>query len=258
MCYIIESQQGFDLDSMIGSIEARHMDMDHLKVWITANYDFFSLTHPTYGENVPLQFDASFYGNYIYRVRFRETIVKPLNCKTSDTEYVSDQQCLVNMFIDEQFSPCPIKCVPIQMKGLRYLNKSISLTNCAKLEDEICNSGSKVWKKLNLEFPNCMNPCKMVTYKDSGLDWYEPVHHKKIEETHANFELVMNSVRKIERKVLVYDAIDAIGAVGGSLGLFLGFSFFDLFSKFLDNLIMPLINYLISLNYRTRSNINCS
>ena len=63
-----------------------------------------------------------------------------------------------------------------------------------------------------------------------------------------NFELVMNSVRKIERKVLVYDAIDAIGAVGGSLGLFLGFSFFDLFSKFLDNLIMPFINYLISLN----------
>ena len=63
-----------------------------------------------------------------------------------------------------------------------------------------------------------------------------------------NFELVMNSVRKIERKVLVYDAIDAIGAVGGSLGLFLGFSFFDIFSKCLDNLIMPLINYLISLN----------
>ena len=74
------------------------------------------------------------------------------------------------------------------------------------------------------------------------------MHHKKIGETHANFELVMNSVRKIERKVLVYDAIDAIGAVGGSLGLFLGFSFFDIFSKFLDNLIMPLINYLISLN----------
>ena len=179
MCYIIESQQGFDLDSMIASIEARHMDMDHLKVWITANYDFFSLTHPTYGENVPLQFDASFYGNYIYRVRFRETIVKTLNCKTSDTEYVSDQQCLVNMFTSEHFSPCPIKCVPIQMKGLRYLNKSISLTNCAKLEDEICNSGSKVWRKLNLEFPNCMNPCNMVTYKDSRLDWYEPMYMKE-------------------------------------------------------------------------------
>ena len=248
MCYIIESKQGFDIDSMIGSIEKRDMEMDHMKIWITANYDFFSITQPPTSENVPLQFDTSFYGNYIYRVRFRETVVKPLNCKTSDSEYVSDQQCLVNMFSDEQFSPCPVKCVPIQMKGLQYLNKSISLTNCAKLEDEICNGGPKVWKTLDFEFSNCVNPCKMVTYKDSRLDWYEPVHHKKKGETVANFELVMNSRRKIEREVLVYDAIDAIGAIGGSLGLFLGFSFFDVVSKCVDNLIMPFINYLIPLN----------
>jgi hypothetical protein len=57
MCYIIECNQGFDLDSMIGSVEAKGMDMVALKVWITANYDFFSLTHPPKGENVPLQFD---------------------------------------------------------------------------------------------------------------------------------------------------------------------------------------------------------
>ena len=64
----------------------------------------------------------------------------------------------------------------------------------------------------------------------------------------ATFELVMNGRRKIKREVLVYDAIDAIGATGGSLGLFLGFSFFDLISKCIDNLIMPFINYLVSLN----------
>ena len=37
-----------------------------------------------------------------------------------------------------------------------------------------------------------------------------------------------------------------IGAIGGSLGLFLGFSFFDVICKCLDNLIMPLVNYFIS------------
>ena len=58
----------------------------------------------------------------------------------------------------------------------------------------------------------------------------------------------MSNIRKIEREVLVYDTNDAIGAIGGSLGLFLGFSFFDVISKCLDNLIMPLINYLVSSN----------
>ena len=53
MCYIIESKQGFDLDSMIGSIET---DMVALKIWITANYDFLSLTHSPLGDNVPFQF----------------------------------------------------------------------------------------------------------------------------------------------------------------------------------------------------------
>ena len=43
-------------------------------------------------------------------------------------------------------------------------------------------------------------------------------------QTLANFELVCNNFRRIEKEILVYDAI---GAVGESLGLFLGFSFFD-------------------------------
>ena len=44
MCYVIESKQGFDFESMTGSIEKRDMDMDFMKIWITANYDFLSLT----------------------------------------------------------------------------------------------------------------------------------------------------------------------------------------------------------------------
>jgi hypothetical protein len=218
MCYIVESKQGFDFDTMTGSIERIDMDIGYMKIWITANYDFLSVTHSPLGDNVPFQFDAEYYGNYINRVRFRETIVKPLNCKTSDTEYVSGQQCLVNMFIDENFSPCPIKCLPIQMKGFQYVNKSTSLMNYEKIEDEICNAGSKVWNKLYEEFQGCLKPCKIITYKDSKLDICEPI----------------------------YDTNDVIGAIGGSLGLILGFSFFDVISKCLDNLIIPLINYLVS------------
>ena len=55
----------------------------------------------------------------------------------------------------------------------------------------------------------------------------------------ANFELVKNKVRRID---------DVIGAVGGSLGLFQEFSFFDVISKCLDNLIITLFNYLFFSN----------
>ena len=243
MCYIIEStKQRFDFPYMTVSIEKRDMDMDSMKVWITSDYDFLSITHSPKSDHDPFQFRVPFAGIDMVRIRIRETIIKPLNCKISDTEYVSEQQCLVSTFIDKQFSPCPIKCLSLQMKGFHYVNKSTPLINCAKLEDEICNGGPKVWNKLSFEFYNCLNPCKRITYKDSRLDLYEPMYLKKQGETYANFKLEMNWIRKVEREVLVHDATDAIGAIGGSMGLFLGFSFFDVISKFLDNLIMPLVN----------------
>ena len=84
----------------------------------------------------------------------------------------------------------------------------------------------------------------MITYKDSQLELNEPMYVEYSGPTRVRFELVMNKIRKIEKQVLVYDTLDVIGAIGGSLGLFLGFSFFNVISKCLDNLIMPLVNCL--------------
>ena len=58
----------------------------------------------------------------------------------------------------------------------------------------------------------------------------------KTEITKASFELVVNEIRKVEKESFVYDTNDMIAAIGGSLGLFLGFSFFSVISKFLDDL----------------------
>ena len=131
------------------------------------------------------------------------------------------------------------------MKGYHYVIRSISLPNCAKLEDEICMGGPNVWTTLINEFPKCLKPCKMITYKDSQLELREP-SVLKTGKTLANFELIMVKTRKVEKQALVYDTNDMIGAIGGSLGLFLGFSFFDVISKCLD-LIIRLVNYLVSL-----------
>ena len=68
----------------------------------------------------------------------------------------------------------------------------------------------------------------------------------KEDKNTAFFDVFMSNVRRTEKEVLVYDTNDMIGAIGGLLGLFLGFSFFDVICKCLDNLIMPLVNYLVS------------
>ena len=230
---------------MTGTIEKIDMDINFVKIWITSNYDFFAATTNTKSSLVPFQFTVPFGKIHFTQIIFRETIIKPLNCKTSDTERVSEWQCFVNIFTDEHFSPCPIKCIPIQMKGFNYVNKSISIPNCEKIEDEICNGGPKVWNPIEEEFQKCLMPCKLITYKDGKLELREP-SFLKTGPTLANIELLMNRIRKIEKQALVYDTNDVIGAIGGSLGLFLGFSFFDVISKCLD-LILRIVNYLVSL-----------
>ena len=65
-----------------------------------------------------------------------QTIRNPLKCHP-DPDYVSEQQWLVNDFFDKDFSPCPVKCIPLQMRGYRYVNSSSDLKNCNKLDDEV-------------------------------------------------------------------------------------------------------------------------
>ena len=43
--------------------------------------------------------------------------------------------CLVDNFNSEKFSPCPIKCIPIQMKGFKYVNDSKILAEATYLEE---------------------------------------------------------------------------------------------------------------------------
>ena len=60
----------------------------------------------------------------------------------------------------------------------------------------------------------------------------------KTSQTLANLELQRNKIRRIEKEVPVNNVTEVIGTMGRSLGLFLGFSFFYVISKCLDNLII--------------------
>ena len=176
MCYIIKPKKSFVFDSITITIEKKNVNIDRLKVWLTSNYDFLGVilnrNSPSY------QFSVPFGEIYSTRITFEETIIKALDCKLADIEYVSVQQCLVNTFISEHFSACPFKCIPIQMKGFQYVNKSTNFINCARLEDEICNGGFKVWIPLLNKFSDCPKPCKLTIYKDSQLDLKEPLYLK--------------------------------------------------------------------------------
>ena len=122
------------------------------------------------------------------------------------------------------------------MKGFGYITRSEKVANCSKLDEEICNGGPLVWMKLKQTFNKCPKPCKLTHYKSSSSELIE-MTYVKMKENQATFELSTDRNRNIVQELLVYDTNDMIGSIGGSLGLFLGFSFFDIISKCLDKFI---------------------
>ena len=131
------------------------MDIEFIKVWITSKHDYLDATHHDWSYFLPFKFSVPFGGFRTTQVSLVETVIKPLICKEIDPNYKSRQQCLVNLFFSEEFSPCPTKCLPIQMKGFSLINDSVKLPNCIRLSDEICNCGPIVWLELIEVYSKC-------------------------------------------------------------------------------------------------------
>ena len=118
------------------------------------------------------------------------------------------------------------------LKKIAYI-----LKECTNLDDEICNGSPNVWKDLRQSYLNCPMPCKFISYGLSEID-VEGNLYSDGNENEVTIGMSFMQQRKITTEVLLYDVNDMIGAIGGSLGLFLGFSFFHSLSlcmeKFLD------------------------
>ena len=254
MCYIIEQKQSPHFAYMTVVIERDLDAIDSVSVRLTSDYEYLhQISLSTLLNSGIFQFSVPFGGIYKTEASILETMIKPLKCKSSET-YVSDMQCLVKFYFSEDLSPCPFKCSPIQAKGYQYANKSATMENCTELEDEICNGGPTFAMELKQGYLNCPKPCKGTSYKDSVAKLAEPIYAKE-GKNRADFVLSMNPIRRIEKEVLVYDTNDMIGAIGGSLGLFLGFSFFDVICKCLDNLIRLSVTKAVAVDNEVQHNL---
>ena len=128
------------------------------------------------------------------------------------------------------------------MKGFKYLPNHESLIECKDIEDEICNGGPAVWAEM-IRIMDCIKPCKINTYKGSDIEYL--YHNSTSNEAHFSFQLGL--VKTVSKELLIYDTNDMIGSIGGSLGLFLGFSFFQC-GSLLMNSIMSCLKKFISNN----------
>ena len=134
-------------------------------------------------------------------------------------------RCFAKKINDTSKFNCSKKCIPIFTQSVME-NINHDIPQCSNDDEEYCMVGIKSYKNYEKLKSTCLKQCKN---KDAILDmnrvYSKPVFHI------GNVQLELY-VRVVPEKVsikeyLIYDGIGMFGSIGGSLGLFVGFSLFD-------------------------------
>ena len=121
-------------------------------------------------------------------------------------------------------------CIPKTMKSIKDFSQNSS-------SPAICTDVSRVntyhsWNQLMEHAGNCQRPCTIVEYHGTikkYLGW------GNINEGSSMISISFPTREvRLQEEYLIYGIVDLIGIVGGNLGLFIGFSFYDVIKCVLD------------------------
>ena len=89
------------------------------------------------------------------------------------------------------------------------------------------------WEKLSNLSKTCQKPCSTTEFKGQTKTYkgWKPKN-----EMRFAIVLVTNEM-KVHEEYIVYNEVDLVGIVGGNLGLFIGFSFFEKVKQIINFII---------------------
>ena len=119
-------------------------------------------------------------------------------------------------------------------------NSNINIPKCKTKEENDCAWKLQIDLADNLQNNGTCKPCTKYDY--SGTKQFESenveeiyMHHKML-----TYRFAYPQVLTIYQEYLIYDGIGMIGSVGGTLGMFIGFSFSNAISSTLNFLQLNL------------------
>ena len=241
MCYIIQSnlyiatQYSYILSVIL---ENDNMTQKPKQMHLTATSDDDALwtAQGFGGDALRLTVPDIKFNNKTIKIDLEESIkTKLLNCNNIDKIY---QKCMargINIML--KTSNCPDKCTPMAIKSLhdKYFGDGENL--CNSLENEACIIRDMM--KLTGNISHCESQCHTKNYHGSGQILKQSPNRLYLDDgDRADLLLMATSrTRQVMKEYRIYDTAGMVGTVGGSLGLFLGFSFYGALSDILDLLV---------------------
>ena len=169
-------------------------------------------------------------------IDLHETIIRKIPNGNLNSEPI--YQCMTTL-IDQliQSSKCSTKCKPMLVKSYFDIYMNGTTPDCHNLKDEKCIF-DEVQTKFTSKIPQCKGQFENREYSGK-ISQTNLVMTSFPNDTRERIDMLLmdsGTSRTLIQEYRIYDEVGLIGTVGGSLGLFLGFSFYDFISEILDHI----------------------
>ena len=147
-------------------------------------------------------------------------------------------ECFGFKFLSNNFNGCQKKCLPYDNFLLNATHEGKQYATCETYEESECSIEIAKSVFTNITDTNvCLKSCSILQYsgKVQFNERHDDEHNVEFKYRFANPKSV-----KVHEEYLIYDGIGLIGSVGGTLGIFIGFSF--------TCVVTSLINFLKKLS----------
>jgi hypothetical protein len=201
-----------------------------IEMELAEEVDRFDLITGEYELSSPVRLKANL-GSW-YKVQGsieRRKSMRDCDFETQDTIAICKGKHFIHQI--EALKNCPKKCVPVQLTNFKHLTKDIK-DICTSIEDHNCNTKAKA----NNPQGKCIPPCDRSQYK-AVIQETKSVLLDYQNNTFAIQFNYQNNRITVHEEVLLFDFWTMVGTVGGSLGLFIGFSYFDFGVALLDRFL---------------------
>ena len=239
MCYILQSnlsivtKYSYPLSIILQNNITQ--TPNQMQLTVTSDDDAFGIVVGFWGDAGHNGLENIQFNNKTSMIQLQETIkTRIIGCNKKGTTY---QKCLAAVYVNAiKSSNCSYKCIPMAIKAHydKYFIDREMLQTCNDLKIEACIVRNL--ENFSRNITQCESQCKITDYS---------IIHQILDERSKLFldddgeraDLIFLSpsrTRYLMREYRIYDTTGMIGTVGGSLGLFLGFSFYGVLSDVLD------------------------
>ena len=118
------------------------------------------------------------------------------------------------------------KCIPSALTV--FIDNE--LPKCESPEEDD-NALQKIWNKIYNH--KCPKPCSILEYSGK-LDYWEPKYYNPYNTVKIHLRFQSPEVTTIYEEYLIYDFNAMLGSIGGTLGMFVGFSFSSIIELFIN------------------------